>query len=404
MKPEPMKSKPPIRVGRITAALLLVTVGILLLIDQIRDTSWITLLFTWWPLILICWGLEVIWVGLRKSERKWKLDVLGMFGAVFISAIVFTAAQPNLFQDWVRSIQFDFSMMKQMVLTDGIKFEQPKVTETLSSEVSSIRIDHAVGDIYVKTGNVEQMEVSSLLIVYNSNKDQAQTLADQIHTQIVKDTEKGQWTVKTAGLSALSYSNANVRIDLQVLLPAATSIPLQIKLDNGDVYVQDMSADIFAVTSNGDLIASDLGGKAELETRNGDIDVKRVVGDGVFTTNNGDIQVSESFGAVRMETKSGDIDLHEAYSAVTAESLNGDLSLDSSAIAGDWNIQALAGDVTIHLPENANMRVNAHLSFGDAVTTFPLETAEQSISGIMGNGSHQLNVEVNGDLAINARR
>lgn len=403
MKDEQAQSKPPIRVGRITAALLLVTVGLLLLIDQLWDTSWIRLIFTWWPLVLISWGLETIWFGIRKSERKWKLDVLGMFGAVFISAIVFTAAQPNLFQDWISRIQFDFSMMKQMVLTDGLQFEQPKLAETWSPEVSSIQIHHTAGDVYVETADIEQVELSSLLTIYNSNKEQAEELADRSYVQMNKNADKGLWTIKTVGLNTIPDSNIDVRIDMQIIVPAEAAVPIDIKLDKGDIYIQDLRADVRAVTLNGDLLASDLGGKAELETRNGDIDVKRVAGEGVYLTNNGDIQVSESIGAVRMETHSGDIDLQEAYSMVTAESLNGDLSLESGVMAGDWSIQALAGDVTIRLPEDADMNVQAHLSFGDAVTTFPLDISEHTISGIIGSGSYQLNVEVNGDLKINAR-
>lgn len=402
MNQEQVKPQSPIRVGRITAALLLVSVGVLMLLDQIWHTSWITLLITWWPLILICWGIEVIWFGLRKSERRWKLDILGMFGAVFISAIVFTAAQPNLFQDWIRSIQFDFSMMKQMVLSDGIKIEQAKITEALTTDASSIQVNHTVGDIYVKSGDVEQLELSSLVTVYNSNKDQAQELADRIHMKIEKNAKLGRWTIKAEGINTLSPSNANIRLDIQILLPADSSLPLQIKLDSGDIYVQDFKADVQAITSNGDIFASYLGGKAALETRNGDIDVKNIAGDAVFTTLNGDIQVSDASGAVHMETKSGDLDLHEALGEVIAESLNGDITLTTAVMGGAWNIQALAGDVMISLPENADMTVNAHQSFGEAETSFPLTITEQSITGVIGSGYYDLTVEANGDIAINA--
>ncbi|VTR62731.1 Uncharacterised protein [Actinobacillus pleuropneumoniae] len=53
-----MKHK--IRVGRYTAALLLVSTGALLLLDEWRGTDYIFMLQRWWPLLFILLGVEYI--------------------------------------------------------------------------------------------------------------------------------------------------------------------------------------------------------------------------------------------------------------------------------------------------------------------------------------------------------
>ncbi|MGZ9587323.1 DUF4097 family beta strand repeat-containing protein [Paenibacillus marinisediminis] len=392
-----------IKVGRITAALLLVSVGVLLLLDQFLHTNYITLLLSWWPLVLISWGLEVIWFSLIKSGRKWKLDVIGMFAAVFISAFVFTAAQPNMFIDWLRSVQFDFSMMKQMVLLDGVQYERPLVTEQMTSDISALNISHSQGDIYVKSGNVQQLELTSLVTVYDKSKDSGQQLADQIELRVVKNAESNQWTVKAEGLDRLLKQNEKIRVDIQVIVPAHLSVPIDIKVSDGDINIQELHGDVKAQTSKGDIKGTDVKGSTKLETYDGDIEMKRVQGNGVFTTSNGDISASEITGLVQMSTKSGDLTLHEANSEVTMESLNGDIDCDSTIMAGNWNVSALAGDVAIQLPDDINARVHARNSFGEITSTFPLEIGEYTMNGVLGTGLYELNVDANGDITFHSR-
>jgi membrane-bound ClpP family serine protease len=48
------------RVGTFSMGILLILVGILLLLGELSGISSVKLIFTWWPLILITLGLEVL--------------------------------------------------------------------------------------------------------------------------------------------------------------------------------------------------------------------------------------------------------------------------------------------------------------------------------------------------------
>lgn len=91
-----------IKVGRITAALLTVAVGVMVLVDQLFGLRSIRLLLVWWPCIFVLWGLEMMASAKRRrspdGKGSWKIDWLGMFAAIFLSVSVFIIAQPNLFQ------------------------------------------------------------------------------------------------------------------------------------------------------------------------------------------------------------------------------------------------------------------------------------------------------------------
>ena len=76
-----MKHK--IRVGRYTAALLLVCTGVLLLLDEWRGTDYIFMLQRWWPLLFILLGVEYIvrytlsrLLG-RRKEFRFRPDLRG---------------------------------------------------------------------------------------------------------------------------------------------------------------------------------------------------------------------------------------------------------------------------------------------------------------------------------------
>lgn len=391
---------PVIRIGRITAALLLVVIGILLLADQFLHTNMMLLLLTWWPLILICWGLEAIWFRIIRSERKWRVDFLGMFTALFITAIIFTASQPNMFRDWLRDIQFDFSMMKQMSQLKGDVFEKPPLVVDMTEEPSQMDISHSTGDIYIKTGKVEQLEINSLVTVYNADKDKVRGVADQIQVKVSRDTKSKRWTIKAEGLEQLLRLGMHVSVDIEVAIPEDTLFPITVNVQDGDVFARRLNGGIHATSKSGDLWAEAVTGDVVMETNNGDVDVRAVTGKASLQTKNGDISVADVAGEARLVSKSGDLSINEVHNQVYAETLNGDISLESSVMGNDWQLQALAGDIDIRLPISADARIHVRQSFGDVESDYPLHAIDGGLETLVGNGSYQLTVEVNGDLTL----
>ncbi|MCY9512762.1 DUF4097 family beta strand repeat-containing protein [Paenibacillus apiarius] len=392
-----------LKVGRFTASLLLVTVGCMLLMDQLFGVHSMNQLLVWWPLIFVLWGVEYIWFGMRHKDkdgkRQWKLDWLGMFVAVFIAISVFTVSQPSLFRDWVRSIQFDFSMMKEMAVGEGIPFKQPKQTHPVSTEVEQLAVRNHDGNVILRSAAVSEIEVETTVIVDGATRENAQLLADQSRTQIKELISDKKLHIE--GKPARNVNNQQrVRMDIIVTVPDTLSWRTHVLSDNGDIRIEQLSGAVEAKTKNGVVQLRDIAGSVLTDTLNGDVFVKQIQGDVQATTLHGNIYMNDVGGNVTTETKNGDIEINQAERGIQAETLSGDLIVESDIIAGGWKLQTLAGDAMIRIPEDADVFIEATNLFGEIVTDFPLDIINNKAEGSLGHGAFRLSLETNGDISI----
>lgn len=397
-----------VKVGRITASLLLVVVGIMLLSDQLFGYHTLRLLLIWWPLVFIIWGIEYIWTGVyhskRGDNRRLRLDFLGMFASVFIAVSVFMVSQPSLFRDWVRGIQFDFSMMKEMAGENGINVRLPKLEHSISGDISKLVVRNDNGEIRIQTGNVENMDVELSAIVSGVDREQAQSLANQSGASI--DTKPSEHTLTlTANGSKFAVGNRPIRIDMILTIPTHVMWKTDVMTNNGDIAIHDMKAEAVAKSNNGDIKLLNIEAPVQGETLNGNLFVQNIRGDAKVSTMRGDITMYDISGKTMADTKSGDIDIHESAGAVQAETLSGDMLVESENIGGNWKLQNMAGDTTIGIPEGADVTLQAMNRFGDIDidSDFPFHVVKNKVEGTIGNATYQVNLDTNGDISIRKR-
>ncbi|MCY9529611.1 MULTISPECIES: DUF4097 family beta strand repeat-containing protein [Paenibacillus] len=397
-----------VKVGRITASLLLVAVGIMLLSDQLFGYHTLRLLLTWWPLLFIIWGIEYIWTGVyhskRGDNRRLCLDFLGMFVSVFIAVSVFMISQPSLFRDWVRGIQFDFSMMKEMAGDNGINVRLPKLEHSISGDISKLVVRNNNGEIRIQTGNVENMDVELSAIVSGVDREQAQSLANQSGASIDNKPSEHTLTI-TANGSKFAVGNRPIRIDMIITIPAHVMWKTDVMTNNGDIAIHDMKAEAVAKSNNGDIKLLNIEAPVQGETLNGNLFVQNIRGDAKVSTMRGDITMYDISGKSMADTKSGDIDIHESAGAVQAETLSGDMLVESENIGGNWKLQNMAGDTAIGIPEGADVTLQAMNRFGDIDidSDFPFHVVKNKVEGTIGNATYQVNLDTNGDISIRKR-
>ncbi|NEZ41342.1 DUF4097 family beta strand repeat-containing protein [Paenibacillus alvei] len=397
-----------VKVGRITASLLLVTVGIMLLCDQLFGFHTLQLLLTWWPLIFIIWGIEYVWTGVYHSKkgdnRRLRLDFLGIFVSVFAAVSVFMIAQPSLFRDWVRSIQFDFSMMKEMTGDKGMAIQLPKVEHLIPESVSKLVVRNDNGSVTVQTGNVQKIDVELSAIAIGVDRDTAQSLAHQSGVNITDNSEDHMVTISADG-AKYAGSQRRIKIDMIITIPLHLAWSTDVKASNGDIAIHDMKAESVARSNNGDVKLLNIEGSVQGETMNGNLFVQNIHGDAKASTMHGDITMYDVRGKTTAETKSGDIDIHESAGAVQAETLSGDMLIESQDIGGNWKLQNMAGDTTIGIPEWADVAIHATNSFGDinVDSDLPFRIVKNKVEGTIGNAMYQVNSDTNGDISIQKR-
>ncbi|GAC41813.1 DUF4097 family beta strand repeat-containing protein [Paenibacillus popilliae] len=392
-----------IKVGRITAALLTIAVGVMVLVDQLFGLRSIRLLLVWWPCIFVLWGVEMMASAKHRripdGKRSWKIDWIGMFAAIFLSVSVFIIAQPNLFRDWVRSIQFDFSMMKEMKLTEGMKFKQQALNYSIEGRsIRELAVRNRYGNVSIRSGSVTDVEVELTVIVSSLSKEEAEQLATQSRVEIAESAAE-QLLIEGVPVR-YTASEQLVRTDLSITVPNEAAWNLDVQLDDGLIDIRELSGAIAAETKSGSIQIVNIENSVQARTWDGDIVVKGIGKDLNVDTARGDIIILDIEGDVTADTKSGDIDISRALRAVQAETLSGDVLVESEVVGGHWHLLSLSGDMTIHLPDDADAIVSGKNTFGDITSDYPLGIADNRIEGALGSGMHDILLQTTGDLHV----
>jgi len=122
----------------------------------------------------------------------------------------------------------------------------------------------------------------------------------------------------------------------------------------------------------------------------------------------GDVELS-GVPALRGRLMAGDLDARDLRAVDIAVNA-GDLDLRLDPAPGLHRVRLSVGDAEVRLPQGADVRVEGHVSIGDANASAPFGTERkgmvaESIEGVMGQGRATLRVDVGtGDLDVKVDR
>ena len=125
-------------------------------------------------------------------------------------------------------------------------------------------------------------------------------------------------------------------------------------------------------------------------------------------TVNGSVNISGVSGKVVAESVNGDLDVSDLAGDVGLSTVNGSIEAEFSRLEDQQRVkmETVNGRVTINLPENANVDINADtLNGGINAKDFGLETEKgfvgSDLTGKIGDGGARLNIDtVNGSIKI----
>lgn len=384
-----------IHVGRYTAALLLIVTGVALVLDQTSGTQYLRTMSSWWPVILIILGVEVILLSLIFRERGARLQF--SFGSVFGAVIiVFVVMQITGFGEG----QFDVKRLRFWEFA-WKEVERPVERISIDDSTETIRILSRNSKVVVQSGESDEIEIQSVLKYLNIlGEKQAREVEEQSKIHI---TEGKTLLIEPKGkrYRNLFWQN-EARIDLVITVPSQMVFAYDLQLTNGDVTISNLDTDdrIRIRTTNGDITVDTVSGELDISTRNGDIRLRNADSSVQIKTSNGDINISNVSSSVQAVTSNGDIGVVNVYSGLDIRTSNGDVVIRSPEVRGDWQIETRNGDVSLYVPETGDYRLQGTGPTG-RVTLPWLKVKSRSVEGQTGDGTYLVELKTNnGDLDI----
>lgn len=413
---------PKIRIGRWTAAIVLISVGLLLLGDEIRGRDDMLELLRWWPAIFVVWGIEYVVMLLvfrrRAGGRRFRIDFAGILIATVLSASVFIVTQQNHYLHLWNRVSLDLTTSGiEFSEAEGNKFAKPSVDLAATLEMTGLTVEGINGDIIVRRGFSDRIRVRSTVWVDQAEPEEAKAIAEKTGVRI---KEGETLAITTDSQSYGTSGRRQPRVDLEILLPPERSFDMDIRINGGSVALNgvqalrsisvqtgggnldftNVSGNLSASTSKGGVKLSTVTGNVKAETQQGDIESANISGSANLTTILGNIVTNGTIGDIAADTRNGSIEINGVNFGLSAQSLNGNISINSRVVRGNWSVYSAVGRIDLTLPDQGNYRMDGSNGYGDIRSELPFAIEDRTLSGTYGDGDFTVKVDGNGDLNI----
>ncbi|MEK3884061.1 DUF4097 family beta strand repeat-containing protein [Paenibacillus sp. PL2-23] len=411
------------KLGRWTAAVVIFTVGALLVWDLAKGRNDLVLLSEWWPVIFILLGVEIIayagWLNRRRD--KLRLDGAGVAAALAITVTAYAVTQYADFPvRWLDQFNVDLSGRMDLGEESGFQFHQNITKIPFGSEVESIKVLNPNGDILVRSGFVDEIELHTTVWVDTEDEQAASSIAEQ---SVVRITPGENIVLEASGQPFGPNGNRLPRMNLEIVLPQLEVPPAPASEEELPSEEPSAEAEVDEVVSQaeeengigvieGDEADSNSGTeelleeqavpalqtlKVELESGNGAISAEDVVAvDG--------IEIRSASGMVHVSSIHGPVSVIGVNSSIEAEAIAGDSSLvtQNGTIAaeylseGDVYVSTLNGDIQLKAVQGA---VDAETKNGGIV----ISGAANDVKADTLNGSIEVSsLEVGGNWDLDS--
>ncbi len=180
------------KLGRFTAAGIILAIGALLLWDQLKGRNDIALFGQWWPLIFIALGLEIVLFSLfvKKENTKLRLDASGAAIATVIAVTAYSVTQYADFPvRWLDQFNVDLNGTMEYGEEKGYRFDKAVIKLPYEEGLSLMHIVNPNGQVKVISSDVQEIEVQSTVWVDLDDEAEAGAIAEQSTVKVTPGTE-----------------------------------------------------------------------------------------------------------------------------------------------------------------------------------------------------------------------
>ncbi len=133
-----------------------------------------------------------------------------------------------------------------------------------------------------------------------------------------------------------------------------------VKTSGGNIAMNSVGKTAAIKTAGGNIILSDIGGDSEIKTGGGNIAAKNINGEAIIKTGGGNISLEGAAGYTDAETGGGNVSIHNVVNKFKATTGAGDVHVRlSSNFKGGGEIKSGTGTITLYIPADARVTINA---------------------------------------------
>lgn len=430
------------RRGSLVGPLLLILIGVVFLVRNIRpDLPLFDLFVTWWPVLLIAWGVLRIVEILATYFRGRPLPRAGIAGGEWALIILVTVFAMSVWsvKRWTRELPGRIRIGGVEVFGEAYDYTEPEVVLQAAAQ-GRLVVENARGNTRITGSDATEVRVVGRKTVRALDRGAADRASERVKLKAVRDGD----TVRVSHEDDTA-EGARVSMDLEITAPRGSSIAFRGKY--GDLEVKDIAGEVIVDSDNAGLRLESIGGRVKAELRRSDIvRAMKVKGDVLLKGRGRDVELEDVAGGVAIEgswsgelllrriarnvrfesprteiraaavpgemrltlsqlslaqargpveikAETKDLQLADITDSVTVDLERGDVELrQPRPELGRIEIKTRSGDVELAVPAAARFRLRATTDRGEAVNEFdPRLRVDQSdrkgvIEGSLGAG------------------
>lgn len=378
----------------IFSGLLLILLGVLFLWHNFRGGYEIwRLLGTWWPVLLILWGLAKLYDHLvaRRTGETAPPTISG--GDILLVILVLALAGAVAVGDLIHHPGGKINAGIRLPWEHSYDFSEELPVRTVAPN-ASITVSTDYGDITVRPEDTSEVRALARKMVVSSSEAEAQRRAGQVQVEVVPLDHGYEVRTRNQG--------GAVQVNLEIHVPRKTSITartprgnLEIKgiagnvtaeAQRGSVEIRDTGGDVSLQTQRGDTHVVGAGGNVKVSGGGGEVEVSNVKGEAVvngefygpiriekvtkgarFVSRRSDLTVSQLSG--RMEIGSGRLEITDAPGNVSLVTSKKDIAFDN--VTGRVHIENRDGNIELRFSQPPREPIEVSNASGNIEITLP---------------------------------
>ena len=385
-----MKNK---RIGLITLSITLISLGIILLINNFLPIDIDITLQILVAISIILIGVELLFFNWYYNKKKIVQNIKISGSSIILLMIIYSIC--FIFTSISININKEESVdIIKRLLNYANEYQYTKSYTEDANDLEKIVIDNDGGNIEINATDRDDIKIDSVIYVSTYQTiDDIKVFADDIIT-FNRNKEK---TLRI-GTKNERNNYSQVYVDYTIEIPK--NLQVSIKNENGNVYVYDLNKKTEIVSCYSNILVKNINDEVYIENKYGNVEVNTVNGNTEISNEDGDVNVKKIGGNLDINNRYGNIEFEDILGNVNIEQKQAqiignsvDKNLDIDAYDSSIEIKNIVGKVHI---ENNNekiiaKKINNDIEINNECADIVLEEINGNILLYCENGNIDIN-------------